>query len=209
MTNIYYILFPPWAGGNHLGNMLCLSNRFTDNKPFDFIELLEFYNSNNNPYFHYIYSRELNLKKEDYKIKLIEKLNQNNASVHTGGHFGWLMEFYPILAAFGDVQVILLDMPDRTASAGKRMLTERSRLFRSQQLVNDHYFSDQYLLYNTNTIHKLLDIPLNSIIDVSTDLFNSVDTPVFSQLNDRLNLELPLDQCNKLHNIWMKKIHNV
>lgn len=183
MSNIY-IIAPPYTGGNHLLNLILTSYKFSNEHYKK--ELIEFY------------SNHMRLNAHFAGVGLSANVIQSEKI--TLGHLSnYLLEHDEFLI---DAIIILLDMPAYHSPCGNRIHV-------NQGLADGHFWGEQRMLYKPDIINKLSNSAPAMIVDISSELFNSRNTPVFSELNNKLNLGLPLEQCAELHNIWMNKIYGI
>ena len=203
MTDIYYVLFPIWTGGNHLINVLSTSSRLTKTTDTNIDDLKAFYYQNKRNYFHYHKDNktEYHLSNELQLVKLHKLLSKNDTPVLFGSHLPFLMEHFETLKNFGSITIILLDIPSSTSLAGTRA--------EKQMHITESHSGTEALFYKPKIISRLFELPITSIIDVSTELFNQPNTPVFYNLEQILNLGLDITLCNELHTVWMNKIYGL
>jgi hypothetical protein len=203
MKNVYYVLFPLYTGGHHLSNLLSLGSSFNESVRGDYANLKNFYVNNQAPTFHYSMPKF----KYDVTNKVIPAAYLdciNSSDIIVGGHLFTLLGQYQLLKEIGNLQILLIDMPVDGESLVRKRISKKLNMTNA---VLDAFNVEQLLLYKPDIIQRIFDIPIESVTDISSELFNSRSTIVFSELNNKLNLGLPLDQCTELHNIWMNKLY--
>jgi hypothetical protein len=110
------------------------------------------------------------------------------------------MTHYDEFKNYGNITIILLDVPSSDSLAGSRA---------KNQMRPTESYNSEALFYKPTIISRVLELPMSSIIDISTDLFNQPNTPVFYNLEQILNLGLDITLCNELHTVWMNKIYGL
>lgn len=205
MNNIYYVLFPLYTGGHHLSNLLSLGSSFNEIVRGDYNDIKNFYINNRATTFHY------SMPKFEYDVtnKLIPQAYLDCIKISdiiVGGHLFTLLGQYQLLKEIGNLRILLIDMPVDCDSLVRKRISKQLIM---RNAVLDAFNVEQLLLFKPDIIQRIIDIPMESITDISSELFNSYNTPVFSELNNKLNLGLPLEQCTELHNIWMNKLYGV
>jgi hypothetical protein len=169
----------------------------------DYANLKNFYVNNQAPTFHYSMPKF----KYDVTNKVIPAAYLdciNSSDIIVGGHLFTLLGQYQLLKEIGNLQILLIDMPVDGESLVRKRISKKLNMTNA---VLDAFNVEQLLLYKPDIIQRIFDIPIESVTDISSELFNSRSTIVFSELNNKLNLGLPLDQCTELHNIWMNKLY--
>lgn len=185
MNNVY-ILYPPYTGGNHLINLLLTSPKLLADSqlPTNFRELLsDFYLNNLHSNAHFLTGFDVGI------LKTIKK------NIYCGHLVDYLVDDIT-----RNTNLILLDMPTEDSASGLRI--------KKHKFFEDGYFwGEQTSLYKEDIVKRLRNVV--NVIDVSTELFHTCDTPVFQQISDKLDLNLDTEFCINLHNLWMEKIYGV
>jgi hypothetical protein len=82
MTDIYFVLFPIWCGGNHLINVLSTALLPSVNIE----DLRHFYQTNRSQYFHYHTGKEYMVSESDMIAALTAMFTQGKNPILFGGH---------------------------------------------------------------------------------------------------------------------------
>jgi len=181
----YNIVFPPYTGGNHLLNLFLTGAKFKDLISATYKDdLLKFYTSE-----HFVNTAHF------------FPAGNNPYSFIKRNHISEILNLASADTIIENTKFILLTMPP----PDKNPVTNRINSWGS---IAEQAWFDQMLLYKIKIIQKLLNVPASEIIELSSINFNTVDTTIFDILNTELDIELPVDFCQFLHNIWIDKIYN-
>lgn len=173
------ICFPPFAGGNHVKNILHL-------------------NEDNFDYYKQIYTRETFGVHEIENVPnlTLEKYHKNNIVY---GHFGEVMSVREDVRQTTNKKWILIS-PDTYEC---RSIIRK----RSKQLVLDSYYDhEQIFLYEPHMMHNYFGSEMQDIMNISVyELFSDDIDSVLDRLNFFLPFELNKDKAKYLHKIWREQ----
>ena len=190
LADIYFVVFPAWAGGNHLLNLISTSSEF--DLSLSETELLIFYKNNKINTFHAI-DTLFNIPYEDGWLHYIKNVNTERPKL-IFGHMAHVM-----LLADENIQkkihVILCDIP--MGAGQKRMLLHNIAS------TNSYLWGEQIQLYKPSIISSILGISNNCVTNIGTDNLHNKDIiPILLQLEQELKITLPTEFCQQLHEIW-------
>lgn len=177
------ICFPPFAGGNHLKNILHLNeDNFEDYK--------QIYNRKEKKQQGvHVVENEPNLTKEKYhKNKIVN------------GHFGEIMSIREDIRQTDNKKWILIS-PDTYEC--------RSILYkRSGVLALGSYFDhEQIFLYESHMMQNYFGSKMEDIMNISIyELFSDNISPVLDRIDFFLPYKLDKDKARYLHKIWRKQV---
>jgi hypothetical protein len=190
------IIYPPKFGGHHLANLISLS-KFVQNR----------FESDN--YYVDLLSRQKNHSEKNAHIVDINKKFQFNdynkdlkkikiLSAHLS-EFYWAYE--DANKNLGKKVFISITFPDNLEIIPNN---RRSRYFE-----NEYYYQELRTIYTPYVISKMFELEHSTIITIPADILFSNDiTEIVNRLNFLLELDLPMEICQKLHNIWISKIND-
>lgn len=178
------IAFPPFAGGNHLKNLLTVTDKNIDS-------YIPLYNGSNTVHSHAgpgpVHSRVgHNLNKEDLSTDLMI------------GHFGEIMSYQNEIRKLTNKKFIIIS-PDTYED--RKILSER---FVDPELKLDSYYDhEQVFLYEPFMFYYYFGTKMKNIMNISvTELFNNNINPVIDRINYFISKDLARDQVNQLHTMW-------
>lgn len=176
------ICFPPYAGGNHIKNMIQVNNE-------NFEKYIQLYTdkASSRPGVH-LHPGE-NLTKE--------KFYKNNI-VH--GHFGEVMSIRDDVQQTENKRWILIS-PDTYEC---RLILNK----RHSKLELDGYFDhEQVFLYEPHMYHTYFKSKMDDIMNISVyELFSNNINLVLDRIDFFLPFELDKDKARYLHKIWRETV---
>ena len=189
MFSIYYTLFVPGSGGNHVSNILSLGLGNT--------ALNDFYKNNSTMYFH---STEYLFHTQQQVRESMIRLKSAKLPVSLCGHFAELVTLYDELSKFGKIKIIVCDLPTDNSFCWARIRAVNYWIHDS--LV----YSEQRLLYSSSIIKKLFNLTDDDVVDLSIEQIYQKDiSNTINYLNYMTGLSIPVEQGQQLHDIWLNK----
>jgi hypothetical protein len=195
-SNIFSVVYPPYSGGNHIANMLSLSNIFLSRFwSKDYYKELEL------SYERAVKSVHPSKTQQFYDLFLVNSKNLTKKYITVGhlGHYGQLLKKHNV--DFTDSSCIMVTKPVKNERATKRYkFVDEINKNKPINITSDIY--DLPL--------KILDTELfnsdNSIILNSDLLFND-DGSYYVQelLLNSFSIHLP-NSIHDLHKLWIKMI---
>lgn len=190
--SVVVVSYPPSAGGNHLKNILCLSNTFANHSELD----STVYNQTTDPpgTVHCVSGRNV-------QSCLIERIVNNPQQCWLlAGHVGELSPYRTeLLSQPRKFISISIDTPRE-----RRMLENRQKRLGQQchpyWLEEEQPFFYQSLMYETyfaTDKHNILTVPLANFWHPTFQ-----EGLVIDQLNDFLNIKLERNPAEILHDRW-------
>lgn len=172
------IAFPPWAGGNHVKN------------------LLEFTEENFNGYLDLYTGKDKKVHAQEGSNLTKQKFDKNNI-LH--GHFGEIMSLRKEFAEV-DKRWILVS-PDTYEC--RSILVNRGK-----HLTLDSYFDhEQIFLYEPHMFNTYFRTPMQDIMNISVyELFADDIDGVLDRLNFFLGNTINKVKAKELHKIWKSKV---
>ena len=171
------ICFPPWAGGNHVKNLLEFT---TDN----FSTYLDLYTGKDNK----VHAQDgPNLNKQ--------KFDQNNI-LH--GHFGEIMSLRKEIAEVDKRWILISPDTDECSS----ILVNRGKLF----ALDSYWDNEQVFLYEPHMYNTYFSTPMDNIMNISVyELFADDIDGVLDRLNFFLKSNIDKEKAKYLHKLWKAK----
>ena len=209
----YFVCFPPGAGGVHLGNLIALDPTFsprglTSHDEY-YQKLLEQYASSE------LWAHAVNHQMFDVNDPpMLIKINQYLSSIDTtkyknSVHLGRVTNFFNnrYFDNLSKKRVILFTFNDQLSIdlVGKReeiIFTEYSPIHKTGifNIIAFRYLhSKEYF----QKMHGIDDLDLFQL--EAKRMFNADITDLLKELNQEFNLNIPLDQATKLHQLWITK----
>lgn len=197
METIYFTLFAPATGGNHIRNLISLG--CNDSEDYQ-NSILNSYKNTSTRNFHLT---DLFFNGDLEKANSLEKLKLSNLPISICGHFSALLYISSNLDSLANLKIVVCDIPADNTPAWLRMRV-------AHHGFHDPYvMSEQRMLYSAKNVQQLFKLEKDNIIDLSTDLFHHREIrPVVDYLNSKLNLNLPVDLCQEIHTLWFNKNYN-
>jgi len=178
------VVFPPMSGGNHLRNLISLSQQYSNN----LIESL--YQKNNT-----VHARPGgNLQKEYFE--------QDTHLLH--GHFGEIMSCQHQIRAITNKKFIIICAD---TNEDRILLNERKTANNYSPFTNqDYFFGEQVFLYEPFMYHHYFNVPMKNIMNIPiTEWFVKDITPVLARINYFLQIDIDMEKAKELHSIWFTK----
>ena len=189
MLENLFIIFAPGLGGNHLANLIALSNRF--NRKCDL--------SGYKPGIENAHVSNLaNLQEKTLLDNLSELQTQSNVFCGHLAEYLWIKE-KQIDKFFVNRKFLIIEFPEKHTAAYNRLLKFCPHLSR------DHWFYEQTSLYSTQCIEKLFgeyDIFTLSAEDIFTEQVDTIIKFIESELFTQIDKTL----AQKLHTIWYTSV---
>jgi len=194
------VLFSPGMGGNHFSNMLSTSpwiaNRKlnTDNYS-DF--LINLYNRS---YVQFHAEEFLNFGVEDW-IKAHDLVKNNSGATILPGHLEDAYWVINNIRSLGPVGAITFELFDFNLDEFYRK--PRNHNYKN---YNPHVYR---FMYTKDVISRILDMPENDVLAVDAGRLHQPNIDqLLLELNDVLQLDLDIDLCKKLHDIWYTRTNS-
>jgi len=187
------VVFSDGSGGNHVINMLSLSE-YTEDRHDDFRSvLLHRYNDNNNDSL--IHTGEM-IGPYRPTIEVAELAKQAKKTYITGGHFHEVYENIELFKSIGKLAVVVLEW-DNESSVEHRKSSGNRKFYNP----SDHKF-----VFNKETLCKLFAMHPDDIYPICvTTLISKDASSIWNYLNDSFELNLDIEFCNRLHTIWFNR----
>ena len=177
------ICFPPFAGGNHVKNILHLNE---DN--FHHYKQIYTRDRKNRIGVHAV-EGEPNLSKEKY--------HKNNI---VNGHFGEIMSVREDIRQTVNKKWILIS-PDTYKC--RSILYKRSGVLP----LDGYYDHEQIFLYEPHMMHNYFGSKMEDIMNISVyELFSDDINPVLDRIDFFLPYEMDKDKAKYLHKIWKAQV---
>ena len=183
------IAYPPSGGGNHLKNLLCISNAFANSSDLN----LEPYNTGNREV-HSTSGRNMN------EYRMADALASSGDFI-LHGHFGELALYRSEIDAIKQKRFVIVTID---TSSDRRLL--QARQSRLGQHGHDYYLHEEqnflyqphmYSTYFGGDQANMFSFPLtefwHSVINYST---------TWNRLNSFLGIDIDLAQAQQLHDQW-------
>ena len=172
------ICFPPWAGGNHVKNLLELNNANFDN----YVDLYK--------------GKDNKVHAEDGHNLTKQKFDQNNLLL---GHFGEIMSLRDDIAKIEKKWILI--SPDTFEC--RSILFNRGG-----ELKLDEYFDqEQVFLYEPHMYNTYFQTPMKDIMNISVyELFSDDIDKIIDRLNFFLTRSIDKEKASYLHRLWKAKI---
>jgi len=212
----YAVIFPPFAGGNHLSNLILTTTKYPE-----LIDTFKDYYSNidgtANAFFgtlsmgsaHHPELIETGLKIRNCEVEdtdiLINYIKKFDTHCSIAGHIDELYYQYHEIVKLGPVAFINIEI-DSIELLYKRINVKAD---------SDKHFRDTWL-YRYDKISKLFQVPETSIIDIPvSEIFSPNILPVLDRISNSFGLEQHLNYkvlfdeklCQDLHTKWFNMIN--
>lgn len=172
------ICYPPYAGGNHVKN------------------LLEFTTDNFNSYLDLYTGKDKAVHAQDGNNLTKQNFNQNNI-LH--GHFGEVMSLRENIIEV-DKRWILIS-PDTHEC--RSLLVKRG----TELILNSYFDYEQIFLYESHMFSRYFRTPTENIMNISVyELFADDIDGVLDRLNFFLTSNIDKEKAKHLHKLWKAKI---
>ena len=214
--SIMILMFPPGCGGNHLANLLSLSEQFQTRSSFD--DLLEKYESDS--YNHHTGSLE-NLRNFVYPNSLEELKGHTGIPIicsHVIEYYNFI-EFdapYDIFINWNFRDIIVFSFPNENSMAYKRFYPIRyGESIDTGNNKADIPLSKYKTFYDPNVItaskgfncYKLKHKNLRKVIQFDTEKFMTLNGFEYVQTFFQMNYDVVIpDNGRLLHKVWYNKI---
>ena len=189
MIENLFIIFAPGLGGNHLANLIALSNRFTCRADFDKYQ----------PGIKNAHVTDLRNLQEKSLLDNLQQLQiQNNVLCGHLAEYLWIQQ-KQIDKFFTNRKFLIIKFPEKHTTAYNRLLKFCPHLCR------DYLFYEQTSLYSTQCIEKLFgeyDIFTLSAEDIFTEQVDTIIKFIESELFTQIDKTL----AQKLHTIWYTSV---
>ena len=183
------IAYPPSGGGNHLKNLLCLSNVFANSSDLD----LEPYETGNREV-HSTSGRNMN------KYRMADALASTGDFI-LHGHFGELAPYRESINNIHNKKFVVV-----TIDTAKDRCLLQQRQNRLGQHSHEYYLhEEQYFLYQSQMYSTYFTGQESAIFSFPlTELWHPVInyTTTWDRLNSFLGINIDLAQAQRLHDQW-------
>ena len=183
------IAYPPSGGGNHLKNLLCLSDAFANSGDLN----LEPYETGNREV-HSTSGRNMN------EYRMADALASSGDFI-LHGHFGELAPFRETINSIQHKRFVIVTIDTQQ---DRRMLQTRQNRLGQQShdyyLHEEQYFLYQPQMYSTYFTGQECDIFSFPLTDLWHSVINYNGT--WDRLNSFLGINIDLAQAQRLHDQW-------
>ena len=192
------VLYPPFGGGNHLCNMLSTSPHIANRRPVDnYLELLLSIYSDS--------SAETAHLEDDISLSSVldpelakQQVSASPQTVLIPGHTENAVWVYPQLQSMGRIGLITLEIYDADS------FYNMPRANQPENAYNPYLYR---FMYRKEIVTRLMDVPEDDILAVDIKEFFQPDIrPLLTGISNMMQLDLDIDFCSNLHNLWYKKI---
>jgi hypothetical protein len=183
------IAYPPSGGGNHLKNLLCLSDAFANSSDLN----LEPYNTGNREV-HSTSGRNMN------QYRMADALSSSGDFI-LHGHFGELAPFRETINSIQYKRFVIVNID--TQQDRQVLQTRQKRLGQQSHdyyLHEEQYFLYQSQMYSTYFTGQECDIFSFPLTDLWHSAINYNGT--WDRLNSFLGINIDLAQAQRLHDQW-------
>lgn len=207
MKFFYFIRHPLGGGGHHLANLLSLDATISPCLPAieskqEWITLLFNHYKNIDVHTHFVDSENSLIVSDAGWKSYIDSLADDVSSVHTGhaANFDWAKD---VLDQLANKRYILLTF---NSEQSRNIVKQREKtIFDTETLKNSYYIEELCHIYNRWFKDDVLcDDDINCAIEIQ-DLFVENIHPVINRINQHFGLNIPLDQAQVLHSLWLLK----
>ena len=186
MIENMFIIFAPWCGGNHLANIVSMSDRF--GKRF-----------NDNIYNNQIFHAHPTVKQNYAPVHNELEVVQHQSNVFCSHLTEYLTSSTLTQQYLSNRKYIILEFPEFS----------RSNFFK-QRVAKKSYFQDLYMmeelstLYSVDTFSKLTNE--KDITQLGVDLLFDKDiSNLLLKLNQELGLNFDHEAVQQIHQLWLTK----
>ena len=189
MIENLFVIFAPGLGGNHLANLLALTDRFQRSVDFEGYSTDE-----TTAHFCDI----VNLRVTSIEANLDKLVNQSNVLCGHIGEYLWFKDM-PWSSKFLNKKFLIVSVPEKNTLAFSRFIKY------IPAVDNEYFYQEQKTLYTQNVLEKLLE---------ETDFFQIRAEQIFDrdiesliefleqQFSSTIKKQLALD----IHSAWMSKL---
>lgn len=192
MIENLFVIFAPGLGGNHLANLIGLSDRF--NRQYDI-----------NGYKPGIANAHLsnitNLQEQTLLPNLLELQNQSNVFCGHLAEYLWIQQ-KQIDKFFVNRKFLIITFPEKNTAAYNRLLKI------CPSLSSDYLFYEQASLYSIQYMSKLFD-EYDFFTLSSEHIFTEHPDQIVEFIKSELYTKIDIDTVTKLHNIWYPSITRI
>jgi len=189
MIENLFIIFAPGLGGNHLANLIALSNRFNRK-----CNLSSYKPGIENAHF----SNLANLQEEKLLTNLSELQNQSNVFCGHLAEYLWIQQ-KKIDKFFINRKFLIISFPEKFSAAYDRLLKC------CPYMIRDYWFYEQRSLYSIQYLEKLFDEHDFFTINAQ-DIFTENVDQIVKFIESELHAQIDINLTQKLHTIWYKSI---
>ena len=206
--NFYFIKYPPGAGGAHLANLISLDTTFTSKNPEltkqDFIDnLYAFYKKQ--PVDTILKNKHIDahcIISSPIWIEQLKRLDYNfNNSIHLG-HAACFLIRSKFIEKINRKYITLTFNSEKSLTLLK---SREAKTLNTTTLENEYYCHELRYFYST-ILNESSVFSTEHILNFEIDEIYVKDiVPIITFINQKFNLNIPLNQAQELHNYWYNK----
>lgn len=189
------VVYLPGAGGNHLKNLLCLSDKYAnhgDLRP----EVYESPDPQRPPGEVWcVGGRNL----QDIFFDRMEQNPEKNWVL--AAHFGEMFQYQHRLVDVTDKKIVVITLDD---AHSRRTLDQRQQ--RLGQCIHPYWLDEELThVYCSDTLCRLFGVDKSHCLQLPIQNFwnkNFVKSTAFKQLTDFLNVDISVKTAEKFHHLW-------
>jgi hypothetical protein len=189
ITENLFVIFAPGLGGNHLSNLLSLTERFNRNVDFS---------KYNNLIDHAHFSKIPNLKIKTIGDHLDELLTVNNVLCGHVGEYHWLKQS-GIAEQFKNKKFLIVSLPSKDTLAYSRMTS----LY--PPMLDEYFYQEQRWLYSQEILEKIFEE--DDFFEISSEIiFSDNVSKLFEFIDCNFCTTIDRVQAEDIHRLWINKI---
>jgi hypothetical protein len=188
-----FVIFAPGSGGNHLANLLSMTERF--NRNVDFLK----YDTMTDGDAHF--SKISNLEIKTIVDNLDELSTVNNVLCGHLGEYLWLKQS-GIADQFKNKKFLIVSLPDKNTLAYSRMTSY------FPPMLYEYFYQEQRCLYSQEMLERLFQE--DDFFEISAEIIFSDDISKLLGFIDReFCTTIDRLQATQIHQLWIDKIKKV
>jgi hypothetical protein len=189
MIENLFVIFAPGLGGNHLANLIGLTDRF--NRKYD---VNDYRPGITNAHV----SSVTNLQEKTLLANLSELQTQSNVFCGHLAEYLWIQQ-KQIDKFFVNRKFLIITFPEKNTSAYNRLLKI------CPSLSSDYLFYEQASLYSIQYMSKLFD-EYDFFTLSAEHIFTEQVDQLVKFIESELYTNIDIDTATKLHNIWYPSV---
>jgi len=186
-VNTVILTAPARTGGNHLSNLIRMSPTVNDSKDIEFF--VNKYTKNQLDSFHFWPDSKFNVHQLFWRAVNSDKTYLLNFHVDE-------IEKISKFSTATNLKMVMLNCPTDPASNVYNRMSRHgiNNYAELEKIYTPKYIADRILFDDI------------LVID-SVEFHQPTIDPIISQLNNFLNINLSVNDCNRLHKIWLSKLY--